>query len=664
MIWAGLIAGGFIAVLLSYVFVLAKFYQACEMDEALVRSGAGGPKVAIQGGIWKLPYLHKFQKVTLRTLKLDIKTGTVRSDDEATAGNEAEMAAVGLAGKGIKRGMGVMRSKDHLPIVLDAEIYVHVPPKEDYVIAAARTLGEKADPSQGVNEEAATEAIKTVTREKLVSAIRGVAATMTLDEMHSERLRFTDNVANHLEQDLKENGLELEAVTIESLDQEPLSGVEKRAGEGNVFDEGALTALISRVEQHRTRRNQAKQTELLAREQQDTQYTTGSLALQKEREFAVATQEREVANKKVEETASIETFEAETNRDKTLVVEDSQLVAYSKIESAAQELEVLQSDLEQTKRIKIAENEELYGVRELDRDQRLETKEETVKETIETAAIQRVQSVATRANESREAVGIRQKQAVGAIQVAGEEANLLVTAKEREVADAKSSTHTAQAEAERALASIATARTEEELRASIEAKAAAKRKEAEELSQIPVIEAEAQRRAAVEEAAAEVATANGTRDARLAIGSAADAVIADGRAQAESQRLENEAYAIRQEADLLAGDTVVPYMLSKNAPALAGHLTNAVAAAFKPLENIDGMRILQVNTDGAGGSSGSPLNDVLKNITNNAPAGAIINEMLEMSGTDLTVRDLLEKLVGGAAKYAGVSSIIDSDENS
>ena len=105
-------------------------------------------------------------------------------------------------------------------------------------------------------------------------------------------------------------------------------------------------------------------------------------------------------------------------------------------------------------------------------------------------------------------------------------------------------------------------------------------------------------------------------------------------------------------------------MLSKNAPALAGHLTNAVAAAFKPLENIDGMRILQVNTDGAGGASGSPLNDVLKNITNNAPAGAIINEMLEMSGTDLTVRDLLEKLVGGAAKYAGVSSIIDSDENS
>jgi len=60
------------------------------------------------------------------------------------------------------------------------------------------------------------------------------------------------------------------------------------------------------------------------------------------------------------------------------------------------------------------------------------------------------------------------------------------------------------------------------------------------------------------------------------------------------------------------------------------------------------MRILQVNTGGDSGD-GSGMNSVLRNLTNAAPGGAIINEMLNMAGSDATMQDLLEMLIGNSA---------------
>ena len=148
----------------------------------------------------------------------------------------------------------------------------------------------------------------------------------------------------------------------------------------------------------------------------------------------------------------------------------------------------------------------------------------------------------------------------------------------------------------------------------------------------------------------------------MAVGEAAGAVLELGQAEAESKRLKAEAEIIEREAELLTDDSVVKYLLSKNAPALAGHMTDAVAAAFKPLEKIEGMRILQVNTDGGTGSNGSPMNDIMRNITQNAPAGAIVNEILEMSGSELKLKDILEKVVTTATTglQAGLQDVSDT----
>ena len=672
---------GIIALLLSYVVTLWFFYQAGEMDEALVRSGAGGPKVAIQGGLWKFPKIHKFQRVTLRTLKLDVRSGRAAVTGDLSLDGEGDL--VEHEGsfqegqrEGIARGMGVIRDSENLPIIINAEFYVHVPAKEDYVINAARTLGEKADPKYGegrgrekdkksgkASEDVAIAAIRGFTEEKLWGALRGVAGTMTLQEMHQNRLAFTDNVANALEHDLKENGLELESVAIESLDQEPLRAVEKRAGEGSVFDEGALTTLITKVEAAKTLRNDARKREEAKREEADTQYREASVKFEERRILATAEQEERVKNRTRELVKSIETFEATAHLEQTEVVEDCGYKANAKIEQVAVDFEKLQSDLENSKRTLIAQNEREYGLAELSRDQDLETEEEKVKEAIELRAIGRVATVGNQANQCKQQVGVAKENALAEIGVAGETKLLRISERQKEVADANTYTNTSKAEAERAEQSIATARIEEALRGQTVAPIAAEASAEAERKKKTVLASEAARDKAVLDAQGVVALAQGDRDSDLAKGAAASAILSRGQAEAESRRLDGEAdkvYAqaeiILAEKQLLTEDAIGKYLYAKNAPLLAAHLKDAVAAAFKPMEGmIDGFKILQVNTDG-GSENGGPFGDVMRTITRNAPAGALLNEMLSMSGSEMNVQDLVEKLFGTIATIAGKSS--------
>src|SRR6185436_8314275 len=51
---------------------MAKFYRRCGADEALVRTGAGGNKVVIGGGVTVYPILHQLLRVSLRSIKLSV----------------------------------------------------------------------------------------------------------------------------------------------------------------------------------------------------------------------------------------------------------------------------------------------------------------------------------------------------------------------------------------------------------------------------------------------------------------------------------------------------------------------------------------------------------------------------------------------------------------
>src|SRR5204863_7058401 len=88
-------------------------------------------------------------------------------------------------------------------------------------------------------------------QEKLVSALRTVAATKDLVELHSKRDEFASAVQAIVTHDLASNGLTLESVTISALDQTDPTQLQER----NVFDAQGLRKIAEITQRARVERN-------------------------------------------------------------------------------------------------------------------------------------------------------------------------------------------------------------------------------------------------------------------------------------------------------------------------------------------------------------------------------------------------------------------------
>ena len=229
--WLLIGGGSFVIVAVVNVLLAWKYLFTCGLDEALIRSGSGGVRVAIQKVIFSFPVIHKLQRISLRTVKFRVQAGSESFQKPAVDYSDQESLTAAQQQESIFQ-IGILRDKEHLPVLLEADIYLHVPPREQYIINAARTFGERLDPrhwepivdqATGINKESLIiQTIRSFAAEKLAAAIRDEVATMTLEEMNANRLSFTEHVTAHVEEDLKENGLAIESITIKSVDQAPL----------------------------------------------------------------------------------------------------------------------------------------------------------------------------------------------------------------------------------------------------------------------------------------------------------------------------------------------------------------------------------------------------------------------------------------------------------
>ena len=73
-----------VAVIIIVVAIVAvlffnRYYRKASREVALVRTGLGGQKIALDGGCIALPFLHKVSEVNMRTSKLEIERAGSRS---------------------------------------------------------------------------------------------------------------------------------------------------------------------------------------------------------------------------------------------------------------------------------------------------------------------------------------------------------------------------------------------------------------------------------------------------------------------------------------------------------------------------------------------------------------------------------------------------------
>ena len=131
--------------------MISKLYRKASANMAFVRTGMGGAKPIKDGGTLVIPVVHQVIPVSLETMRLNVE----------------------------RRGPHALITKDNLRVDLSAEFYIKVQANTDDIIQAARSLGGRNVQPDMVSE---------LVQEKLVSALRTVAATKELVELHAKRL--------------------------------------------------------------------------------------------------------------------------------------------------------------------------------------------------------------------------------------------------------------------------------------------------------------------------------------------------------------------------------------------------------------------------------------------------------------------------------------------
>ena len=177
------------------VVVAAWLYERASREVSLVRTGLGGRKVVLDGGVIVLPYFHKVSRVNMQTMRLEVH----------------------------RHGEQALITKDRLRVDVGVEFYVSVEPTEESIARASQTLGRRTFDADKLRD---------LIEGKLVDTLRSVAAQQTMDELHEGRGAFVKEVKAALTEEIRRNGLELESVSLTALDQTPFTALD----ENNAFN--------------------------------------------------------------------------------------------------------------------------------------------------------------------------------------------------------------------------------------------------------------------------------------------------------------------------------------------------------------------------------------------------------------------------------------------
>lgn len=534
------IVGIILAAFLAIGMIFARLYKRASKEVSFVRTGMGGQLVVMNGGAAVFPVLHEIISVNMNTLRLEVR----RANEQA------------------------LITHDRMRVDVLAEFYVRVQPTAEAIANAAQTLGRRT---------MQPEALKELVEGKFVDALRAVAAEMTMEELHEQRVEFVQKVQRAVSEDLLKNGLELESVSLTGLDQTN----REYFNPDNAFDAAGLTKLTQEIEERRKRRNDIEQDTRVAVEQKNLEAEQLRLTVARDQEYAQLEQAREIEVRRAAQKSGIAK------------------------EQAARQQEAEEASITANQSVQLAQ---IMSSREIDQ-QNIE-KERLVRE--------------------------RDIERERAVEVAEQEKTIIIAEKSKQQSEAKAEADKARAEAVRAEELVATVRETEksERQKAIELIEARKTAEREAIA--------IQARAAAEKAAAE--------DDADAIRTLAEAgaqkarIAAEGEAQAETLRVEaaERRYAVEavgraalNDADNRLSDEIVQMKLRL---ALIEQMRDIVKESVKPMENIDSIKILQM--DGLGNGAGNAHNGAAAG----SPSDQIVQSALKYRAQAPLIDALLSEL--------------------
>src|SRR5579864_8674667 len=338
-----------IIVIVVVVYVVNWLYHRSSSEVSFVRTGFLGERVVINGGAFVLPFIHDYTPVNMNVLPM----GITRAKQDAVI------------------------TRDRMRVDIEADFYVRVQPTREAVAIAAATLGRRTlEPEQ----------LHALLSGKFISAIRSVAAEMTMEQMHEQRGEYVARVKAAAAEALAQNGLELESVAITDLDQTDL----EHFNPSNRFDAEGLTKLIEDIESRRKLRNDIEQDSMILIRSRNLEAEKQALEIDRESETARLNQERDIEVRRAVQRAEL----ARERSLRDTEAEQAQIAAREEVEKTriAHERAIAEA--------RIASEREVRE-REIERSRQLDEAEIAARERVERARIAQ-ERVVTEARIARE----------------------------------------------------------------------------------------------------------------------------------------------------------------------------------------------------------------------------------------------------------------------
>ncbi|WP_428643173.1 flotillin domain-containing protein [Roseibium sp.] len=469
-------------------------------------------------------------------------------------------------------------TRDRMRVDVLAEFYVRVQPTIESIANAAQTLGQRT---------MKPEALRELVEGKFVDALRAVAAEMAMEELHEQRVNFVQKVQAAVSEDILKNGLELESVSLTGLDQTNREYFNPE----NAFDAEGLTKLTQAIEERRKKRNDIEQETEVQIRRKNLEAQQESLQISRDEEFAKLEQQREVEIRRAEQASLIAKQQADRERE----AEEAKILASQKVKE------------------KDIESNQVVTERQIAMDQQVREREISKERSVEAANVE------------------KQK----LIELAEQDRDIAVAAKSREKSEAEALADEARAIAAKAAEQVTTARETEVAERDKQIELIEARKAAEMDAVAITVAAEAQKQAATDQADA-VRIGAEAEAARLRIEAEGSAAAEKLRAEAQRVLYEVEAagqMAINEAANLLSPDQIAMQVRIR----LLEQLPEIIAQSVKPMEQIDGIKIIQV--DGMTGSGGAVANG---------------------GSTNGSGGNLADQMVSSALKYRSQAPLLDA----
>ncbi|RZG79693.1 flotillin family protein [Acinetobacter sp. WCHAc060033] len=384
--------------------------------------------------------------------------------------------------------------------------------------------------------------LKSLVEGKFVDSLRSVAAEMAMEELHEKRVDFVQKVQQAVSEELFKNGLELETVSLTGLDQTDF----KFFNPQNIFDAEGLTKLTETIEDRRKKRNGLEQDADLAIKTKNLETEQARLKITREEEYSKMEQIRELSIRRAEQQAEIATQESERQRE----AGEAKIVADRQVQ-----LKKIAADRD-------IENENI----------------------LKAQAIQKAQ--------------VEQKKT---IELAEQDRAIAIAEKSRAESEAKALADQARAQAVKAEEEVTTVRETQRAERLKAVELVAAKQVAETDAIAITVAAEASKQAAVDDAeAVRIAAQAEAEKVRLKAKGEADAKILLAEAQEKQYKVDSEGTRAVNEANNVLSSEQVEMQIRL---ALLKYLPEIIRESVKPMENIDDIKILQVN--GLGGITGS-----------------------------------------------------------